>query len=106
MNFAHNESRYGVRGCCQVCKRRHDNSGSQRAIGCGTSKYPDRLCDINQCSVCEYLFEYDDERTAERINGDVHFDLEAICVFYGNLNYANAKTDLRRRRNGRPLHHI
>ena len=86
------ESKYGLKGCCQVCEHgRKDSEGVLIEIGCFGTKYPDRLCLKNLCGKCSNLFEYDDEKTMRIVNGEAHFDLEAECVFRGRLRYEDAK---------------
>jgi hypothetical protein len=90
------KSYYGLEGCCQVCKDRLENEGALRQVGCKGTKYPNRLCSENTCRQCTNLFEYDDEKTARMIDGEVYFDTEGECTFYGKLAYENAKDNLKR----------
>ena len=94
MLSAKKKSYYGFQGCCQVCDHKVDNTGGLRTVGCQGIKYPVRLCSKNICRDCLHLFEYDDEKTAKWVNGEVFFDLEAYCTFYGKLNYELSKDKL------------
>jgi hypothetical protein len=84
-------SGFGMDGCCQVCEHRIRSNGGLREVGCKLKRYPDRLCAKNICKKCECLFEYDNESDMRIVRGEVSFGVEALCVFYGKLEYENAK---------------